>query len=458
MGNEQGRLQPADPSRRPPPDFSGFKKILQLKINEPPDHSKEKSNERLQAKGDIAIGDTFVTWLSSAMTEVSYKEGRVVDIFEMEAGTPLYGDSRRKQPKKKYVVIQYDNGRQAELDIVGLKASVARAQQALLAEQEWLERVNATGLRKDATVELWVPDPITERRLDRLSVDSPSFDSYAGRSDSDNADQQVGGSIHNFRVLDIKIGWHFQDAVVQLKCAPVLPDGTLGDADIQPFHVVNDMLENAKAAKAVFQKELEQIAEHEGIRPGAKVDLWIEELDTNVRGEIVNIGCKFYSLNQVELQPVVSYFVDRRRNEKAFPDYVSFVTSWKLAKYVAEQQYMLTQEAFEKGVKEGAQICVYQEPMSSRWQLKEGGALDAEVQEMKFDFNASKKLVSMRVILHYHHISGSDPNIKRRLSLKESALATEIVAWDDLMPRLRCKVVVSSISCQDLIDRGKADP
>ena len=46
----------------------------------------------------------------------------------------------------RYIVLEYENGRTSELDIPTLRASIARALQAQLAEQEWMDKIKAMGL------------------------------------------------------------------------------------------------------------------------------------------------------------------------------------------------------------------------------------------------------------------------------------------------------------------------
>ena len=125
-----------------------------------------------------------------------------------------------------------------------------------------------------------------------------------------------------------------------------------------------------------------------------------------------------------------------RKVVKDFDDYMSFTQAWKQAKYVTEQQLMLTQEAFERGVIAGKTICIHQvcaevlslfgafpgSPLhqlavvaiylimsaveltfpiqpakSKRWAFKDPGALDADVLELVFKFDAATYTVSMQV-------------------------------------------------------------
>ena len=86
-----------------------------------------------------------------------------------------------------------------------------------------------------------------------------------------------------------------------------------------------------------------------------------------------------------------------KKYHKTFDDYVAFTMSWKQAKYVTEQQVMLTNEAFSKGVTPSAVICIFQSPQSARWALKTGGSLDAEVLELKFLFDAESFVLARPV-------------------------------------------------------------
>ena len=330
------------------------------------DTGKSGGKGHHQNDGGIFIGATFVTWLSSALTEVSYMKGTVVDVFEMSAGTPLYGDTRKHEQKKKYVVLKYDNGRTAELDIPGLKASVARAQQAMIEEQEWRDKIRALGLVEGESSQLWVsenhqsPQHVAARRQ---SHHLRGLNSGVGAQPDLHCPKDEPGNLRTFKLLNVSIGWHFQDPVVMLELSTVASpsidaeleaepagggaaagsdrEGEKYNVEVLPLEVVKAMLEDAQEAKALLAAELHKIDEYEGIRPETTVDLWIEELDTNVRGVIVKIGHTFQSLSKVELQPAVKYFVDGKRHIKRFADYVSFVTSWKQAKYVSGAESLI---------------------------------------------------------------------------------------------------------------------
>ena len=150
MGNEQGGGM-ADPNKPPPPDFKDFFKDFGKKNSRGGiDRSGSGNVNDLDAEmrlqvGDVRKGDVFITWHSSARANVSYKAGSVVDIFFLDSGSPLYGETRKKR-QTKYVVLEYDNGRKAELDIPGLKASVLQAKQALKVEEEWMAKVGSSVL------------------------------------------------------------------------------------------------------------------------------------------------------------------------------------------------------------------------------------------------------------------------------------------------------------------------
>ena len=112
MGNQQGAMAGADGAGGSAPnkpiinlDFSNLGRKDPRDSNNAPMSPLEDGNRGRRKKrqdGDIAVGDSFVTWISSSMTEVSYARGKVVDIFDMAVGTPLYG-SRKEQARKKCV-------------------------------------------------------------------------------------------------------------------------------------------------------------------------------------------------------------------------------------------------------------------------------------------------------------------------------------------------------------------
>ena len=108
-------------------------------------------------KGGVSVGDRFVTWHSSRKEDVSYVEGKVIEV-------------KRKRGKK-YVVLEF----RAELEVDGLRASVERAQQALTVEKLWTEKLASLGLTTGADVELWVPEvqfPPSPSEAGRARVDS----------------------------------------------------------------------------------------------------------------------------------------------------------------------------------------------------------------------------------------------------------------------------------------------
>ena len=399
-------------------------------------HTRRASLESLERKGGVHVGDVFVTWHSSRLKEVSYMEGTVTNVFEQAVNAPLFGDETSRQAQSTtYVTLTYQNGRQEELSVRDLRSSVMRAQQAMLSEKEWMEKVRELGLSPGMIVDVWVTD------------------SHPAALSSVPADE--GGDIHPYASQAVHIGWQYQDIVVELDVARIGPDGQVGETETLPFSTLKAMLQDGRVAQEILQQELRLIAERDGIFVFAKVDLWIESLDTNVRGVITDIGHKFESLHKVELQPSAQYYVQGCKHQQKFETYVDFITSWKQAKYVAEQQFLLRQEARAQGVTPGAEVCVFQPPHSARCPHGDGCSLDAEVMDIKFDFNSTKYVVTMLVLVLYKHTAVPAADAAGSL---ESKLAMEWLLWDELTTRLRCKVVISNISAEDLIDPGHADP
>ena len=256
--------------------------------------ARRPSLNSLENRGGVQIGDVFVTWHSSRLKEVSYMEGTVVDIFEQEVDEALFGQPSRKKTFVKFLALQYPNGKREELSLRDLRSSVARAQQAMATEQEWFEKVRQHGLSPGMVVDLWVgashPAPRSAR-----PANEP-------------------GDICTYSSVEVHIGWHYQDIVVELEVAPIVgAGGALGPVETLSFDLLKGMLLDARVAQALLEKEMKLITERDGIFLSVKVDLWIPELNTNVRGIVASIRHKFASLTSVELQPVVYYYVSGTR-------------------------------------------------------------------------------------------------------------------------------------------------
>ena len=104
--------------------------------------------------GQVAVGDRFITWNSSGLDEPSLLEAKVVSVFDRETDAfaiPEHGPETKT--RMRCVVLEY----RAELDLIALKSSVARAQQAMEVEEEWREKLSNLGLNPGATAQLWVP-------------------------------------------------------------------------------------------------------------------------------------------------------------------------------------------------------------------------------------------------------------------------------------------------------------
>jgi len=332
----------------------------------------------LQKRNGVSVGDRFVTWHSSRKNDVSYVEGKVIEV--------------KRKHGKKMVVLEF----KAELDIEGLRASIERAQQALHVEKQWADKLESLGLTKNSDVELWVPEiqplaalsrprvgsglsshldsPRRRRRrngddsgdgdggsgslsadLDASDLPSPSFASAvhgdqlttspglfdgddsvvnvsSSSSDADAAEtddgrkassphevvsassprilsdsesgeefeeprdltviseEEMPGELVKYKVVDVDISWHFHDAEVDLHIAKIGKDGKTGPVEVLPFKEVRAMLENAHEARALLDREIENVRIREGISVGSKVDLWIESADANVRAIITGIG------------------------------------------------------------------------------------------------------------------------------------------------------------------------
>lgn len=92
------------------------------------------------------------------------------------------------------------------------------------------------------------------------------------------------------RVISVDMSWHFHDAVVEIEVARIKPNGKLADPKLMTYKQVRTMLDDAAQAKALLDTRLREVQQREAISVGAKVDLWIDELDTNVRAVITDIG------------------------------------------------------------------------------------------------------------------------------------------------------------------------
>ena len=278
----------------------------------------------------IAVGDKFVTWHSSRLKDVSYMEGTVVDIFEQPMDVPLFegnldaeirdGTSRRaavsRKPRSRtYVVLEYPNHAVEELTIHELRSSVARAQQALKTEKEWGDRLAAAGFSKGSTVELWV----AEEQLRSPSTHSPgrtrsSSSSNAGPvvagldHDNKSKDDDGPGDIWPYLSKQVHIGWHYQEIVVEVDLARLdKRDGFILQTETLSFDVAETRRQQAVQASTLLNREVRFLADQHGIFVNAKVDLWITDLRTNVRGVVTEIDHRFLKVSEVSRWVIASW-------------------------------------------------------------------------------------------------------------------------------------------------------
>jgi len=433
MGNEHGILahreangQSTLPRLQSLNGIVGTSEFVEEEEEIPTDSPGKQASDRLHERGHVNVGDKFVVWNSSSLEEASLLEGKVVGVYDRESDAFAGAGGRRT--RLKCVQLEF----RMEMDMITLQQSVGRAQQAITVEREWRDKLRSLGLTPGATADLWVPssniiaaaEPKRRRsslqsylrtparksssdvhratsladavspheRITTYTLDSgtkpPAHDTdddadeFADAIDVESsllAGADGPGDVYTYTLLRVEVRWNFQDAVVDLHVARLNEDGSRGPAERLPYTAVRDMLENAKIANETLQTQLKALKETQGICVGAKVDLWIEDSDTNVRAAVTSLGHKFNSLTSVEIKPTMKYFLDGQKYIKEFDDFASFSVAWKQAKYVTEQQLMLTQEAFERGVIVNETICIHQDPRTQRWAFKEAGALDAVV-------------------------------------------------------------------------------
>ena len=108
------------------------------------------------------------------------------------------------------------------------------------------------------------------------------------------------------------MSWHFHDAVVEIELARIKPNGKLADPKLMTYKQVRTMLDDAAQAKALLDARLREVQQHEAISVGAKVDLWIDELDTNVRAVITDIGRRQMSVRYCAESVEMPIFYDPR--------------------------------------------------------------------------------------------------------------------------------------------------
>lgn len=162
MGNEQGVLAQRMAAGQPTlPRLQSVTRILGGDHTEGEDVDAAVAQRpggqacvHLLNTGQVAVGDRFITWNSSSLDEPSLLEAKVVSVFDRETDAfaiPEHGPQNKT--RMRCVVLEY----RAELDLISLKASVSRAQQAMTVEEEWREKLSNLGLNPGATAQLWVP-------------------------------------------------------------------------------------------------------------------------------------------------------------------------------------------------------------------------------------------------------------------------------------------------------------
>ena len=450
------------------------------------------------------VGDKCVTWQSTPADEPSFVEARVKAV-------------RRDADSQKSIVL-LDNG--TEMDLETLTCRLNRAQNALAVETEWLAKLREANLFEGTAIDLWVPvshdtsprttPPAIRRTRSQLQAESPrcrrpngaAFDASLSASSSSTSasssaacieakgpvssvqDEQHGqaaddaapqqpparnladepGNLCTFTVRRVGIRWNYQDAELHLVAARRKPDGTHEADQMLCGPDVLAMVDAARPAREHLDRLLRRINVHDGIAPGAKIDLWLDDLHTRARGAVVRLGHRFVDgtpTGEVELLPFVKYYVDGEKHFRQFPDYASFISSWKRAKYVAEQQAMLAQHARAAGVVPGATVCVEQAPFSARWPFKKPGVLEAVVADLRFSYDPDTNEAGLKVLTQYRtqglvtsssaRARSNSRQLTRRISLApDDEHALEWVAWDELRRSIRSKVVVSSIHCDNL--------
>lgn len=423
------------------------------------------------------------------------------------------GNHHRRRRCHAEAVAVLESGEQ--MDVVHLFRCVRRVEKAIAIEKDWIGKLRRAHLVEGATVDLWVPadlDPnpptataaigrsssqakrdspraarlqlksspaaSAQRNFRRAPPETNSTESDSSSSSEDAPHRTAAadddddaaplsfhgkpGQLHSFKISSVQIQWNYQDSEVSLEATRCSADGTEHTPQLFSGYDALAMVEAGKPAREVLDRLLRRTALHDGVAVGARVDVWLEVEGKAVRGVVTGMDHVFLSPSTVELRPCVTYSAPSRGGKVAhvFDDYASFVTSWKQAKYVVEQQTMLEQDAQGQGVTRGSWIFVEQAPKSARWPFKTAGALDAQVQTLRFNFDREQNKVTLSVQIRYQNqgfrgATASSPQthgkLRRRVSIASNDdAACEWVAWDTLRALLRSKVAVSNICCLEL--------
>ena len=418
-----------------------------------------------------AVGQHCVTWHCSARDKPSFAEATVADVYCRDGNE----------------VAVLDSG--VEMTVQALSTSVTRASKALAVEKQWLKLLQDAGLSAGASIAMWVPDEAQEisstaedaqmstpgpqdKQQDAWDassasptpIGSPGRRRCRSRTDSNpyanvtglRKDSRHPGNLHTFIVRSVEILWHFQSAEVKMTAAKMTVDGRCSADEVFSGEQIFTMLKHGRLAQEVLNRHLRWVKHHDGVCVGAHLDVWLEDQHVTARGTVVAVGQTFTGLETVELHPYVKYVLEGQEHFLYFDEYAEFITCWRQARYVKEQEEMLDGDARSHGVAAGRSICVHQPPNSARWPFKHGGALDAEVAQTAFLFDPTRNEVSLHVQTRYNSqgLSGAKrlSQSQRRISLDDdSELALEWLPFEQLQPRLRAKLVVSDISCSDLV-------
>eukprot|EP00750_Incisomonas_marina_P001495 INCI11286.1.p1 GENE.INCI11286.1~~INCI11286.1.p1 ORF type:complete len:593 (-),score=110.53 INCI11286.1:1077-2855(-) len=394
---------------------------------------------------DVKKGDAFELWQNVPAKELAFRVGVVKRVwYQDHMDDSLMHSSHstvgRRKKKTKFVLLKFNDGTTQEMLMRSLKAAVLQAQQAREREAQLFKKIEELGLSPGSTVDLWVP-LMADGTVSRIAAPSARHP----------------GDIRCFTVQDARIRWNFGDVSVDFELVRFTADGPEGTPEVLPYNVVKTMLENAEEAHKVLEAKLTRIEAEDAVVEGMEVDLWIEEIGTNIAATVVDLGHEFSNLYVVEIKPTVSYTWKDKTRTKQFFDYDSFMTVWQKGKFVVEQRVKLWEDALANGVREGAVISVWQEPQTDRWQDRKGGSLDAEVKQLKFEFNAVLSDLVLSVLVRYPAQPDDDDKPRLPRGVKKY-LAEEWIIWDDLVERLRSTVKISKISCTQLVNVGTADP
>eukprot|EP00750_Incisomonas_marina_P028097 INCI6401.1.p1 GENE.INCI6401.1~~INCI6401.1.p1 ORF type:complete len:809 (+),score=118.24 INCI6401.1:198-2429(+) len=452
-------------------------------------------NALFKAPAERLAGTKCVFWRSSPLGTPAFVETRIRSV-SLKGQTPsssLFGQTAEAERNNPDAVAVLETGDQ--MDVVHLFRCVRRVGKAIAIEKDWIKKLRRAHLVEGATVDLWVPTNFdsnppsattaTGRSSSQTKRESPRAARHKSRSanariaggwdNSESSDSSEDaphsaadaplsfhakpGQLHSFKISSVQIQWNYRDTMVSLEATRCSVDGTKHAPQLFSGCDALAMVEAAKPARELLDRLLRRTALNDGIAIGARVDIWLEEEGRAVRGVVAGIDHRFISPTTIELRPCIVYSAPSQgKVARVFEDYASFVTSWKQAKYIVEQQTMLEQDALTQGVTRGSWIFVEQAPKSARWPFKTPGALDAQVQSLRFDFDRDQNKVTLLVQIRYQNqgfrgAAATSPHekLRRRVTIASNDdAASEWVAWDTLRALLRSKVSVSNICCLEL--------